>query len=64
MVCNNIDNFENIYEIDIVHQYFYAHHFLWRHSFADGWCLFKQPWSVTCHWNQYNEKIKKKCTSV
>ena len=31
---------------------------------ADGRCLLKQPQSVICHWNQYDEEISKKCRSV
>ena len=38
---------------------FYVLSFLWRHCFADGWCLFKQRWSIIYYWNQYNEDIYK-----
>ena len=41
-----------------------SHSLLWRHCFADGRCLFKQPQSVIYHWNQYDEEISKKCKSV
>ena len=41
-----------------------SHSLLWRHCFADGRCLFKQPQSVIYHWNQYDQEISKKCRSV
>ena len=41
-----------------------SHSLLWRHCFADGQCLFRQPQSVIYHWNQYDEEISKKCRSV
>ena len=34
------------------------------YCFADDRCLFKQPQSLIYHWNQYDEEISKKCTSV
>ena len=34
------------------------------YCFADGRCLFKQPWSAIYHWNLYDEEISKKCRFV
>ena len=44
--------------------YYYVSQFtVETYCFADGRCLFKQPQSVTYHWNQYDE-ISRKCRSV
>ena len=44
--------------------YFVSQFTVETYCFADGRCLFKQPQSVIYHWNQYDEKISKKCRSV